>query len=183
MSLLKNAGVHEFELRFVTRTSGVLIDKPLIRERLLGIVVPPAQPGMARDTIEIPPVLFDVLAMVSLRTGQAEHSLFQDRIDAVPQSQRKAKIMMDVGKSRHPVFVPSVRPGSRMIMRKEVPGVAVIAVVLAYGAPGPLREVGTPLVPGIGLEQIVLRASRALSEPGMLGSGVWGWRSRSHDLS
>jgi hypothetical protein len=51
---------------------------------------------MARHTVEIPPVLLHVLAVVSLRPGEAEHALFQDRVDVVPQSQRKAKIMVKV---------------------------------------------------------------------------------------
>jgi hypothetical protein len=70
-----------------------------------------------------------------------------------------------------------------MIMRKETPGITVVAVVLPYGAPGPLGEIRAPLVPNIGLEQIVLRPSSGLSEPGMLGGAISGWRTDSHDLS
>src|SRR5512132_2696220 len=65
--VIKNAGVDELKLRLVPGTSAVLIDQPLIRKRLLRIVISPAQPGMARQTIEIPPILLHVLAMISLR--------------------------------------------------------------------------------------------------------------------
>ena len=95
--MIKDTGVHELKLGFVAGTAAVFIDEPLIRKRRLRVVIPPAQPGMAGQTIQIPPVLLDVLAMVSLRPGEAEHPLFQDRVDTVPQSQRKAKIVMNIG--------------------------------------------------------------------------------------
>src|SRR5215216_1208043 len=181
--MIKNTGVHELELGFVAGTSAVLIDQPLIRKRLLRIVISPAQPGMARQPIEIPPVLLDVLAMVSLRPGKAEHALLQDRVHAVPQSQRETQIVMNIRQTGHTVFIPAVGPGARMIMRKEAPGITIVAVVLAYGAPGTFGEIGPPLIPGIGLQEIVLRPSSGLSESGMLGGAISGWRAESHDLS
>jgi hypothetical protein len=48
-----------------------------------------------------------------------------------------------------------------MIMRKEAPGITVVAVVLAYRAPRALGEIRSPLIPRIRLGEIVLRASRA----------------------
>src|SRR5688572_6776551 len=39
--MIKNTGVHELKLRFVPGTAAVLIDQPLIRKRLLRIVIPP----------------------------------------------------------------------------------------------------------------------------------------------
>jgi hypothetical protein len=146
-------------------------------------VISPAQPGVTRQPIEIPPILLDVFTMVSLRTGKAEHPFFQDRIDAIPQRQGQTQIMVNVRQARHAVFVPSVCPRSGVIMGKETPGVAAVAVVLPYRAPGTLGEVGTPLVPGIRLEQIVLSPASGLSEPGVLGGGARRWRSRGHDLS
>jgi hypothetical protein len=122
--------------------------------------------------IEIPPILLHVFTKVSLRTGKAEHPFFEDRIDAIPKCQGQTQIMVNVRQARHAVFVPSIRPRSGMIMGKETPGVAAVAVVLPYGAPSTLGEVGTPLVPGIRLEQIVLRPASGLSEPRVLGGGA-----------
>src|SRR6188472_4182167 len=181
--MIKNTGVRELKLRFVAGTSAVLMDQPLIRKRLLRIVISPAQPGMARQPIEIPPILLHVLAMYSLRPDKAEHALFHDRINAIPQRQRKTQIMMNIRQAGHTVFVPAVRPGSRMIMRKETPGITAVAVVLPHGAPGALGEIRAPLVPRIGLRQIVLRASSGFSEPAMLGGAISGWRADNHDLS
>ena len=84
-SMIENTGVNEFVLGFVTKTSGVLIDQLLVGEWRLRVVITPAQPSVAGQPIEIPPVLFDVLAMVPLRTGETEHALLEDRVDAVPE--------------------------------------------------------------------------------------------------
>ena len=62
-------------------------------------------------------------------------------------------------------------------------GITVVAVVLAYRAPRALGEIRPPLIPRIRLEEIVLRASRGLSQPAMLGGAISGWRADSHDLS
>jgi len=70
-----------------------------------------------------------------------------------------------------------------MIMRKEAPGITIVAVVLSYGAPGTFGEIGPPLIPGIGLEEIVLRPSRRLGQPVMLCGRTGRSRSRGHDLS
>src|SRR5215212_265197 len=182
-SMIKDSGVHEFKLRLVPGTSAVLIDQPLIRKRLLRIVISPAQPGMARKPIQIPPVLLHILAMVSLRTGKAEHALLQDRINTVPQRQRETQIVMNIRQTGHTIFIPAVGPRPRMIMRKETPGITVVAVVLAHRAPGTLREIGPPLIPRIRLRQIVLRPSRRLSQPVMLCGRAGRSRSRGHDLS
>jgi hypothetical protein len=171
-SMIKYAGIHQLELGVVPRTPPVLIDQPLIGKRLLRVVISPTRPGVAGHPVEIPPILLDVLAVVSLRSGEAEHALFQDRVNTVPKSQGQTKIMVNVRKTGHAVFVPSVGSGSRVIMWKEAPGVAVVAVVLPYGAPGALREIWAPLIPRVRFGEAVLRASRGLSESRMLGSGT-----------
>ena len=49
---------------------------------------------------------------------------------------------------RQAVLVPPVRPGPGVVVREVPPGRAVLAVVLAHGAPGPLGQVWTPAPPG-----------------------------------
>src|SRR5215470_4367547 len=44
------------------------------------VVVPPAIPGMTRDRVQVPPVLLDVLAVVTLAAGQAEQPLLENRV-------------------------------------------------------------------------------------------------------
>jgi hypothetical protein len=82
--LIEYTGIHELELSLVARAPSILIDQPLIGKWFLRIVIAPAQPGVTGQAIEVPPVLLDVLAMISLRPGEPEHPLLQDRVDAVP---------------------------------------------------------------------------------------------------
>ena len=70
-----------------------------------------------------------------------------------------------------------------MIMRKETPGITAVAVVLPYGAPGTLGEIRAPLVPEVRFSKTIFQPSSGLSEPGMLGGAISGWRASSHDLS
>ena len=57
--------------------------------------------------------------------------------------------MADVGEPGHAVLVPPVRPGPGVVVGEGGPRVAVVAVVLAHRAPGPLGQVRAPLVPGV----------------------------------
>src|SRR3954447_8315130 len=56
-----------------------------------------------------------------------------------------------------------------MIMREVAPRVAAVAVVLPNRSPGTLGQVGAPLVPRVGLEEVVLRTPGGLGEPTVLG--------------
>src|SRR4029077_5071302 len=76
--------------------SAAMVHQLLVRERRLRIVVAPAQQGVTREPLEIPPVLLDVLAVVPLRPGQAEHALLQDRVGPVPERERQTELMTDV---------------------------------------------------------------------------------------
>src|SRR6478609_302349 len=157
---------NRFQFRFVP--AAVMLDQPPIRVGGLRVVVPPPQPCLAGQRVEVPPVLLDVLAVVALRTGQPEHPLLQDRVDPVPQGQAQAQLMVDVRQSGHAVLVPPVRPGPGMIMRERLPRVAVAAVVLPDRAPRPFRQIRSPLVPRVRGEQIILGAAGGLRQPFVL---------------
>ena len=128
-----------------------------VREAALRVVVAPAHPRVGRRGVEVPPVLLGVLAVVALRAGQAEDPLLEDRVLAVPQRQREAERLPVVADAGQAVLVPPVRPGPGVVVREVVPGGAVVAVVLADRAPGPLGQVGPPgppgAVPRVGLGQ------------------------------
>src|SRR6185295_4636082 len=82
-------------------------------------------------------------------------------------------LVADVRDAGHPVLVPAVGPGARVVVRERLPGVAALRVVLADGAPGALAQVRAPLVPRVGGEEIVLGAAGRLGEPRMLGCRRW----------
>ena len=146
-----------------------MVDERVVGERGLRVVVAPLQQRVARQALEVPPVLLDVLAVVPLRPRETEHPLLEDRVLAVPEREREAQLVADVGDAGHPVLVPAVRAGARVIVRERVPGVAALGVVLADGAPGALAEVRAPLVPRVRREEVVLGAAGGLGEPGVLG--------------
>ena len=98
--------------------------------------------------VEVEVVLLDVLAVVALAVGQPEQPLLEDRVLAVPQRQREAQPLLVVGDAGEPVLAPAVGARARLVVAEVVPGVAVVAVVLAHGAPLALGEVRPPLPPG-----------------------------------
>ena len=57
-------------------------------------------------------------------------------------------MLLVVGNAGDAVFAPAIRAGAGVIVGEEVPGVAVLAVVLAHGAPLPFTEIRPPLLPG-----------------------------------
>src|SRR5262249_43169642 len=103
----------------------------------------------------------DVLAVVALAVGEAEEALLQDRIASVPQREREAQPLVRIGDARQSILAPAVGPGASLVVAEVVPGVPVVAVLLAHGAPLALAEVGTPLLP-------VHPARPVLLEPGLL---------------
>ena len=146
-----------------------MVDELLVGERRLRVVVAPAQQRVARQPLEVPPVLLDVLAVVALRPGEAEHPLLQDRVVAVPEREREAELVADVGDAGHPVLVPAVGARAGVVVRERVPGVAALGVVLAHRAPGALAQVRAPLVPRVRGEEVVLGAAGRLGEARVLG--------------
>ena len=105
---------------------------------------------MRRCAVEVEVVLLHVLAVIAFAVGQSEEPLLENRVPGVPEGQAEAEVLAVIGNASDPVLTPAVgaRPG--MIMREEIPGVPVFAVVLAHGAPLSLREVRSPLFPGDG---------------------------------
>src|SRR5581483_3409704 len=49
--------------------------------------------------------------------------------------------------SGNAIFIPSIDKRPRMVMREVPPSIAVGAIVLAHGAPGPFTQVRTPAFP------------------------------------
>src|SRR4051794_22646196 len=124
---------------------------------------------MAWQPVGVPPVLFGVLAVISLRTGQAEHPLLDDRVDAVPERQCKAQVVADIGDAGHAVLVPPIGAGPGVVVGEVSPGVAILAVVLSDRPPGTLGEIGPPLVPGVGAGHVVLCSGGRVRQPIVLG--------------
>jgi len=72
--------------------------------------------------------------VVSLGVGQAEETLLEDRVTAVPQGHGEAEPLLVVGEPGDSILAEAVGEGAGLIVRAAVPGVAVRALVLAYRA-------------------------------------------------
>src|SRR5262245_44705676 len=102
---------------------------------------------MGRCVVEIEVIFLDILAMVALVVGQPEGPLFQDRVLPVPERESEAEALLIIGKACQAVFSPLVYPRPRLVMCEIVPGVAVVAVVLAHSPPLSFAEIRPPLLP------------------------------------
>ena len=146
--LVEDPGVEQLVLHLLLAAAAVGRDQVLVRERALRILVLAAQVGVRRRAVEVEPVLLDVLAVVALAVGEAEHPLLEDRVGAVPERQRQAQPLALVADPGDPVLAPAVRARARVVVGEVVPRVAVVAVVLAHRAPLALAQVRAPRLPG-----------------------------------
>src|SRR5262249_2780898 len=78
---------------------------------------------------------------------QSEDALLQDRIAPIPQRQGEADDLVPIADPRNSVFAPAIGARSGMVVRKELPGGSVGAVILAHRAPLALGERRPPAVP------------------------------------
>jgi hypothetical protein len=78
--VIEHACVEELVLWVVLASAAILGDEIVVGEPVLRVVVAPAVPGVARECIEVPPVLLGVLAVVPLVAGEAEDAFLQDRV-------------------------------------------------------------------------------------------------------
>ena len=145
--VVEDAGIEKLELRLVAATAAVLLDQLEVGKCVLRIEVPPAHPRVSGSRVEVKPVFLGILAMVALVAGQPEDPFFEDWVAAIPESKRKAKGLPVVTETRETVLVPAVNARASVVVRKEFPGLAGRAVVLAHGPPGPLAEIWTPPAP------------------------------------
>ena len=102
--------------------------------------------------------------MIALPAIEAEEPVLHMAIAAVPHGKGEGEVLVQVAEAEDAVLAPAEGPRSSLVVGEVAPGVSVIGIVLADGAPGPLGEVGTPEVPGPGLlrsEAVVTAVSHA----------------------
>ena len=69
----------------VSLTAAVFLEEVVVRKGCLRIFVEHPHVGMRWRSIEVPPQLLDVLAMIAFAICEAEHALLQNRIAPVPE--------------------------------------------------------------------------------------------------
>ena len=146
--VIEDAGVEQFILHLVAGAAAVRLHQVGVGIGRLRVLVEVLHVRVGRRAVEVEVVLLHVLAVVALAVGEPEEPLLEDRILAVPQGQREAEALFVIGNAGDAVLAPAVGARAGLIVGEEVPGVAVLAVVLAHGAPLPFAQVGPPLLPG-----------------------------------
>src|ERR1035437_9808594 len=96
---------------------------------------------MRRCGVKIVIQLLHVLAVVALGVRQAEKTLLQNRVPAVPQCEREAEVLFVVADAGDAVFAPAISPAARVVVRKILPRRAAGRIILAHRAPLPFGQI------------------------------------------
>lgn len=102
---------------------------------------------MRRRRIQIIIIFFNVFAVVALVIGQAEESLFEPIILAIPQTQREAELRLIVADSGDTILAPPIGPRHGLLVRKIIPAIAISAIILANRSLLTFAEVRPPQQP------------------------------------
>src|SRR5262249_19167003 len=116
-ALVEDAGVDELVLGLRLAAAPVLGHELGVRVLGLWVHVAPAHPRVRRRRVEVPPVLLDVLAVVTLGAGEAEQPLLQDRVAAVPEREREAEVLPVVADAAEAVLVPAICARTGVVVR------------------------------------------------------------------
>ncbi len=150
--------VDELEFRMGDAAAAILLLQLRVRELPLRVLVKHLQIGVGRSGIEVVIELLDVFTMVALAIIKPEQALLENRIVCVPQRQRQAQALLRVAEATDAILAPAVGATARVIVRKIIPGGAVLTVVFAHRAPLPLGKVGAPLFPGSAVRRLGIQA-------------------------
>src|SRR5215475_7609953 len=102
---------------------------------------------MGGRAIDVEVILFDILTVVAFAVRQAEQTLLEDRILAVPQTDAQAEPLLVIADPGKTILSPVIRTGSGLVVAEIVPGITIRAVVLAHRPPLPFAQVRPPLSP------------------------------------
>src|SRR6185503_215883 len=100
-----------------------------------------------RRRVEVIEQLLDVLAVVALAAGQPEQPLLEDPVFPVPHRDREAQPALPIADPEQAVLAPAIDAAACVIVREVVPARAPLGIVLAHGAPLPLRQIRPPAPP------------------------------------
>src|SRR5882762_239051 len=144
---VKDAGIEQFILHVVLGTTKVSVYEIGIRIGRLRVFIEVLHVRVRWRAVEVEVVFLDILSVIALTVGQPEKPFLENRILAVPQGQREAELLFVIGDASQTVFAPAVGARTRLVVGEKIPGIAAFAIILADGAPLPLTEIWSPLLP------------------------------------
>src|SRR5208283_4169051 len=135
-ALFKDPRLFDFKLGVGLAAAAVLFAQSRVRELGLRVLVEALEVGVGWRGVEVIINLLHILAVVALVPTQTIEALFKNRITAVPEGQCKAQPLMVIADAEDTVLGPAVGTRTGVIVREELPCVAVGAVVFTDHAPG-----------------------------------------------
>src|SRR5262245_9291489 len=106
--VVEDTGVEKLILHLGATAAPVGLHQVGVGKSRLRVLVEKLHVGVGRRRVEVEVVLFDVLAVVGFAVGQAKKALFENRVLAVPQRQRKTEPLVVVGKTGQTVLAPAI---------------------------------------------------------------------------
>ena len=158
--LAQDARVPQLEFRSLLWPAVIYRHELLVGKARVRITVEHPHVAVGRRTVGVEIHFLHVLTVGTLRAGHTEQAFLQDWIAAVPERERQTKPLFEIRDAADSILAPTegARPG--VIVRKIIPSIAVCAVILSHGAPGALREIGTPQMPPLVI--VILREALLL---------------------
>ena len=89
--------------------------------------------------VEVVIEFFRIFAVIALTVRESENAFLQDRVFAIPKSERKAKPALAIGNAEQPIFAPAIGTAACMIVREIIPAIPVRRIVFTDSGPLPLR--------------------------------------------
>jgi len=93
---MKNAGILEFILTFVTVAFGIFFSEEGVRIACLWVAIERLCVRVSGSAVFVVVAFFDVLAVIALVAGEAKEALFQDAVIGIPKSHRKTDATLAV---------------------------------------------------------------------------------------
>ena len=132
---IEDAGVEELILHVVFGTSPVRLYQIGIGIRRLRILVEVLHIRVCGRAVEVEVILLHILSVITFAVGQSEQPLLENWIFAIPQGQGEAETLVIIGNTSEAVLAPAVGARTGLIVCKKIPGVTILAIILADRAP------------------------------------------------
>ena len=152
--VIKHARIDQFVFHLISTATRIFCDEFLVGKSDLRVFEQHFQIRMGGCGVEVVVAFLDIFAVVTLLIRQAKCTFFEDRIFSIPESQGDAELLIGIADAANAIFPPAISPRACHAVRKIIPGIARGAIVFPYGAPLPLTEVRTPVVPVLFTEAI-----------------------------
>src|SRR5205807_748310 len=126
--VIEDTRVQQFILELGAAAALTGVNEIRVRERGLRIFVQVLHVRMRRRAVEVEVIFLYFFAVVAFAIGQAEKTLLEDGVLAVPEGEREAELLLVVGDAGNAVLAPAVGAAASLIVAEIVPGVAIFAV-------------------------------------------------------